>query len=208
MNEKIKNIVFDFGGVLYNIDIPTAIKGFHELGILIDKSDSLFGTTLENLESGKMSDDEFFDVVANMTQPPSDKKAILKIFYSVLTGLDMESFDYLLKFKKNYTIFLLSNTSELHYNRFKKEINENNKTKSFFKSFKKEYYSFLMKMRKPNIEIFQYVVNDSGINPAETVFIDDNPDNVESAKKLGINGFVFGSEGRWQEFIQKFDLKI
>jgi len=206
MKKNIKNLIFDFGGVLYDIDIMKAVYEFKKIGIDLKEEKKNFPVILAELESGLISDDEFFDIVATMSNKPINKNLILDAFYSVLTGLNKESYSYLLRFRKNYNLFLLSNTSALHYEKFHEEILSNPETVEFYNSFIKEYYSYQLKLRKPDIKIFDYVIKDSGVNPAETVFIDDNPENVEGAIKAGLNGFVFGKETKWDEFIKTFDL--
>ena len=206
--KKIKNLIFDFGGVLYDIDILSTLKRFEKIGFRPDKMSGRFSDMLGKFETGLITEDKFLDYLVSEAYTGTKREVVKDIFMKVLTGLNMESFYFLLSCRKNYNLFLLSNTSSLHYEYFHAEILANPETSEFYNCFIKEFYSFQLVMRKPDTRIFQYVIADSGVVPEETLFIDDNEENVLAAVKCGLNGFVFGAEGKINELCRKFDLEV
>jgi putative hydrolase of the HAD superfamily len=91
-------------------------------------------------------------------------------------------------------IYLLSNTNGIHYRAFCADIEKNMKIQRFEALFQKLYWSHELGMRKPNQDIFQHVLSDNGLDPASTLFIDDSPQHVEGARKLGIKAFHLTGE--------------
>jgi len=67
--------------------------------------------------------------------------------------------------------------------------------------FEKDYYSHLMKMRKPNPEIFEYVLIENNLNPAETLFIDDSPQHLKTAALLGLNTHLMTSDETLESYL-------
>jgi len=208
MNLNIKNIIFDFGGVLYDIDINRTISAFEKIGIKTKPwqpdQDNIFNL----IETGKLSSKEIvylFKTYSN--QNPSDAE-ILDAFNKVLIGLNLKSLNFLLKLKSNYRLFMLSNTNIIHFNKFSKEILNNPSTNMFFSCFEKDYYSYKIGIRKPDIEIFEYVIADAGINSEETVFVDDTRENLINPSKLGIHTFWMKNTDQWDELINHYQLKI
>jgi HAD superfamily hydrolase (TIGR01549 family) len=92
-----------------------------------------------------------------------------------------------LKVKNKYRSFILSNNNEIHYDWIINYLKTTFKINNYDDYFEKAYFSQQMKLRKPNTNIFEQVLKDNNLNPAETLFIDDSPQHIEGAKKLGIN---------------------
>jgi glucose-1-phosphatase len=206
--EKIKNLIFDFGGVLYDIEIEKAIKRFKDLGIEIDIGKNKFSDTLYDFEKGAIAEEEFVDYMANLVKPSADRLQVINAFNLVLSGLNKNSIPYLSRLKSNYQLLLLSNTNIIHYRKFFAEINDNPETACFYSFFIKEYYSFEMCLRKPDPAIFQAVISDSYIVPEQSIFIDDNPENVISAEKCGLQGFLFTPDHGWEKLIKDHELNL
>jgi len=91
--------------------------------------------------------------------------------------------------RKNYRIFLLSNSNEIHYHEYLEKFREKFGYDDFDDLFEKAYFSFRLKMQKPNREIFDYVVKNHGLDPGETLFIDDSAVHVEGARKALLNAY-------------------
>ena len=103
--------------------------------------------------------------------------------------------DILLKVKERYRSFLLSNNNEIHYNWIINYLQTEYNIPSNDVFFEKDYYSHLMKMRKPDQAIFEYVMKENGLNPTETLFIDDSPQHIKTAQQLGLKTHLLtGSE--------------
>ena len=185
----IKNIIFDFGKVLLNIDPALSAKAFMELGIKdgIDfwgsrsSSDLLIG-----LEKGTITPDEFRQGALEMLVPGITTHQVDEAWNALLLDLPPQRVEKLKTLKSHYRLFLLSNSNQIHYecfmNRIEKEFGFSLDT-----LFEKRWFSHQVGMVKPNREIFDFVLNDAGLNPAETLFIDDTLVHVESARKAGIN---------------------
>ena len=94
-----------------------------------------------------------------------------------------------------YRLFVLSNTNSIHMRAFRKILQKEHGINDFDSLFDKTYYSHLVKLRKPNGAIFQYVLDDQQIDANETLFIDDNSTNLLGATKLGIHGLLLEMNG-------------
>lgn len=206
--KKIKNLIFDFGGVLYDIDVQGAFGKFEKIGFEPGKMFGSFSETMAKLETGSISDDEFLDYLLSQAKDGINRGTVRDIFMTVLKDINLQSYQFLFACRKNYNLYLLSNTSEIHYSYFHDQIIKNPVTAEFYDFFIKEYYSFRLGMRKPDLKIYEYVITDSGIDPGESLFIDDNEENVLAARQCGINAFTFGKDGNFVDLARAFDLLI
>lgn len=184
----IKNILFDLGGVLLNIDMGKTREAFARLGWKeenwkgITQSGSLI---FENLEIGLASPAQFRENIKEILPGNPTDKEIDDAWNAMLIDFPAEIIDYLIELKGKYRLYLLSNTNELHVQQFG-QIFENAFGYSISRLFEKCYYSHEIGFRKPNPKAFWASVNDASINPAETLFVDDLLQNTEAAKKLGM----------------------
>jgi len=185
----IRNIIFDLGGVLIDIDFDRAINAFKEMGFSgFDKSfNKDFQVELfNNIDKGKTSTNELRDFIRRAVKKNLSDYDIDNAWNKILIGFPKERMQLLEKISENYRIFLLSNTNEIHYesynNTIKKEFGKN----SVSDYFEKAYYSHLIGLRKPDKEIFELVLNDNKLIPQETLFIDDSEYNITTPQTLGI----------------------
>jgi len=186
--KKIKSIIFDLGEVLLNISYQNTINEFEKLGI--ENSSSFYSKKLQNnmfnlLETGKISEDEFVSKIQNSCKNASEKEIIFA-WNSMLLNLPENRIYLLKKLKSEYNIYLLSNTNSIHITAFKKRLGKE-KYLEFYNLFDKVYYSHKIGHRKPNAEAFQLIIEENNLNSDEILFIDDSPQHIEGAKKLGIN---------------------
>lgn len=191
MKETIKNIIFDFGGVVFEIDEKKTLNAFSQLlGIPPEEVfQCCFGEQLFlDLECGKISGDDFIQHICSKSTKPITKEQALEAWNAILIGYAPERIPLLLKLKKKYRIFLLSNTNEIHTKLFPKiaekqqlPINSNSDL------FEKVWYSNEVGMRKPNVKIFEHVLRDADLRAEETLFVDDLEVNTEAAATLGIH---------------------
>ncbi len=192
LNKKIKNIIFDFGGVILNIDYQASINAFKELGIknfeILFSQASQFNI-FDKLETGKLNPHDFRDEIRNISGLKLTDEAIDKAWNKMLLDIPIERIELLLKLKSEYNIYLLSNTNAIHYDIY---INEIYKAgyKSFDEIFNKAYFSHNVGMRKPHKDIYKYVLNEKKLIPEETLFIDDSLQNLQPAIDLGINTYL------------------
>jgi len=186
--KKIKSIIFDLGEVLLNISYQNTINEFEKLGI--ENSSSFYSKKLQNnmfnlLETGKISEDEFVSKIQNSCKNASEKEIIFA-WNSMLLNLPENRIYLLKKLKSEYNIYLLSNTNSIHIKEFEKRLGKE-KYLEFYNLFDKAYYSHQIGHRKPNAEAFQLIIEENNLNSDEVLFIDDSPQHIEGAKKLGIN---------------------
>ena len=107
----------------------------------------------------------------------------------MLLDLPPARLDLLKKMKNTHRTFLLSNTNEIHIQCFSKSLQQQIGVSDLSDYFEKVYLSYEINLRKPDVEIFKYVLDNNRLNPAETLFIDDSPQHIEGAKKLGIHTY-------------------
>lgn len=186
----VKNIIFDLGGVLMNLDLPGSRKAFHDLGISEIEvlfrpgaSDSFF----RRYETGHLNDEEF--LAAAIAQAPAGTTSdhILTAWNSMLLDFPPAHVTFLEALKSRYRLFLFSNTNSLHLQSFQKSFREVY-DRELDGLFEKAWYSHVINRRKPDVEAFRFVVNDAGLKAAETLFIDDTLPNVEGARTAGLQG--------------------
>ena len=189
--KSIKNIIFDLGGVILNIDYLIVVKSFRELGI--DDFDQWYsqknqGDIFDKLETGKITPEEFHVEVMKHSTKQLNAAEINTAWNSMLLDLPAERIKLLQEVQKQYRCFLLSNTNEIHIEAYSASIAKKFGSIDIFNQlFEKVYYSSRVGMRKPNREIFEFVLNENNLIPAETLFIDDSPQHIEGAKLTGIH---------------------
>ena len=186
--KDIKNIIFDFGGVIINLDMQAPLE-LMKLHTRLDvhqvwnelKSKRIF----ELYEQGLLSDGEFRNSIRNFFHVNIDDELLDQIWNSLLLDMPKERIDLLNKCKNNYRTFLLSNSNAIHYKSYLAQIQNRYKLNSFDDLFEKAYFSFEMNQLKPSSEIFQTLINNHQLIPDETLFIDDTVIHIETAKKMG-----------------------
>jgi glucose-1-phosphatase len=183
-----KNLIFDLGNVLYDIDFVKMYGAFESLGIpnfenhfTLNKSDQLFF----DLEKGFINEEEFCNGFNQLYQLNLSKAQITNAWNSLLVAYRKQSIEWVKAHNNKYATFLYSNTNQIHYDhfipQFASEIGGN-----FENLFKKPYYSHKMGQRKPDIASFKFILEKEGLIAEETLFIDDNEPNVIAAASLGI----------------------
>lgn len=188
---SIRNIIFDLGGVLLNIDPTRAVNGMVDLGFRNFEelySELKQSEIFDALEKGQISDHDFIQEIKNKGNRSIPDTSVIKTWNSILLDFPEEVIDLLLSLKKSekYRTFLLSNTNSIHKARYTEILYKNHGIKRLEDLFEKAYFSHEIHMRKPDREIYEYVLHDSHLIPQETLFIDDSVINLESARELGI----------------------
>jgi len=178
----IEAIIFDFGDVFINLDKQATPMALKKLGLT--EWSSHIDTLNFNFEKGLISRADFI-VGLNQSVPEATPDEVLAAWNAVLLNFPIYRLEFLEKLSKKYQIFLLSNTDSIHINHFK-ETNGDAFYNRFYNCFKKVYFSYELGMRKPDVEIYQYVIQENNLNPDKTLFVDDNLDNIEGAKKAGL----------------------
>jgi len=186
---KIKNIIFDLGGVIINIDYALLIGAFSEIG-LPDfemhfsqlKQKDLF----DLYEKGLISSQNFRDELKKHCKIGTTDTEIDTAWNAMLLDLPKERLELILNVKNKYRTFLLSNTNEIHERAFNKVLQTTCGYPTLAMFFDRIYLSHRVGLRKPDPKIFELVLRENKLNPSETLFIDDSPQHIESANLLGI----------------------
>ena len=186
--KKYKTIIFDLGAVILNINYENTINEFTKLGI--KNADTFYSKKVQielfnKIETGKISNNEFLKELQKETKNANIKQ--VKIAWNaMLLDLPTERLHLIKKLKSNHTIFLLSNTNSIHINAFKEQLG-NKKWLEFSELFDKMYLSHELGLRKPDAKIFEYILNEQKLKAEDVFFIDDSPQHIAGAKKLGIH---------------------
>lgn len=192
MDNKIKTIIFDLGGVLYDLDRQHCIDALIEIGIkdaaayLSDyKQEGVF----RQIEEGEIDNKTFYNEIRRIAGKEITDEAIQKAWNSFLVEIPTYKLQLLSQLKQRFKIFMLSNTNAIHFeeaipNEFKQlgaSIND---------YFDRLYLSYEMGTSKPHRKIFDLLLADSGIKASEALFIDDSLENIRTAKELGFSTYL------------------
>lgn len=186
----IKNIIFDFGGVICNIDVKLTELAFHELGFSsFDKKASVTESTglFEKFEVGSVSPQQFREAIRNFLHAPLTDQQIDAAWNALLLDIPPERISLLESLRKNYRIFLLSNSNKIHYDCYAARFSQQYGYRDFDVLFDKAWFSFQIGLKKPHQLIFDFVTEHSNLNPSETLFIDDTLMHVEGAGRAGLH---------------------
>ena len=195
--ESVRNIIFDFGGVICNIDFSRSIEKFNAFGPPAPENDlpgeevkRRFNEVMEALETGKISPEEFRRRIREhyLNRPPDER--IDEAWNALLLDIPEPRIRLLEQIRTRYRIFLLSNSNRIHYDHYLASFRERFGYADFDGLFEKAWFSFRMGMKKPDREIYDHVLSFHGLVPAETLFIDDLPANVQAAVDAGMQGYV------------------
>lgn len=183
----IKNLLFDLGGVILDIDRMEAVKALTAIGMR--NPAGLLGDYGQKgpflaLERGDITPEEFHSALRPYFDREVSDDAIDAAFCEFLRGIPVERLHALERLHEHYNIYLLSNTNAVQWGRyiipeFKKDGKE---IDHYFDGLIK---SFEVKAYKPEEAIYRAVIERLGIKPEETLFLDDSQTNLDAAEKLG-----------------------
>ncbi|WP_373515478.1 HAD family hydrolase [Persicitalea sp.] len=207
-NNNIKNIVFDLGNVIIDIDVPRAAQSFAELsGQRAEDVLELFGTSglFGQFETGKLDAPGFRTYVRELLQNPDWEDAVVDTAWnSLLLDIPPERIAMIQKLGENYRLFLLSNTSSIHIEAVNQILEEDTGMARLDDLFEKLFLSYEMGLMKPDPAIYEQVLQEAGIEAGETLFLDDNVDNIAAARALGIQTFHVQPPLTMLDFLQDY----
>ena len=182
----IKNIIFDFGDIFINLDKNGVLKNTLNVFNITHLSNEMVQVNMK-YEKGIISTKEFIAYYKN-TFPFVKEEKIIKTWNSILLNFPLHRLEFIKNISKNHRCFLLSNTNELHIEWIKNDwgLNLYNDFKDCFEEF---YLSHEIKMRKPDKEIYEFVLNKNNLKASETLFIDDTKENTDASSLLGIHSW-------------------
>jgi len=186
---EIKTLIFDLGGVILDLSVDHTLEAFAQLSrfekekvIAIYHNEATFNL----YEKGLVGDDEFRSFIRSVYNVNATDEAIDRCWNAMLRGIPEIKLQLLTRLMKSFQVILLSNTNNIHLEYINNSILPAFGVKSLDPFFHYTYYSHLMKMRKPDAEIFEKILSNHNLNPSETLFLDDNKLNIEGANAVGI----------------------
>lgn len=190
--KEFKNLIFDLGDVIIDIDFQIIIHEFEKLAavdfveiISYFKQHKIF----ELFETGKISAGQFRNELKKFLKEGVTDEEINHAWNSIMTAFPEQKFVLLKELKSRYKTFALSNTNEIHVVTINQAVKKQFGEMDLRSFFHQTYYSNEVGFRKPEKEIYELVVMKEKLQPDETFFVDDLAENVEAAKKLGFHGY-------------------
>ena len=188
MDKNIKNVVFDLGGVLLNLDLQRTIDAFKEAGFEdVEKQIRAFNHQgiFQQFEAGGITAEEFRNAIRENIQAPLTDEEIDDYWSRMLLDIPCEKLKLILELREKYMVYLLSNTNPIHWNHVCKHA-FNYHSFRVEDYFEETYLSYEMHDAKPNKSILEKMLSEANLLPEETLFIDDSEANCQAAASLGI----------------------
>lgn len=189
MKVQPEAVIFDFGHVIINIDVPKTYQAFAKLcGKTPAKVEQLFheNELFRRYEIGLYQDDEFREAVRQILGFPFSDAEVDEAWNALLLDIPPQRVDFLLELKRKVPIYLLSNTNTLHIQAAEQILHRTCGIPSLYDLFTHPFFSYDLGLWKPDPAIYQAVLDELGLPPEKVLFLDDNPDNVASAREVGI----------------------
>ena len=189
MEKNIKNIVFDLGGVLVDLDFKSAINGLQEAGFANVKEQlQAFdrGGIFQKFELGEVNADEFRTAIRENSTVTLTDEEVDTLWNLMLLEIPREKLELILELRGKYMVYLLSNTNSIHWDYVCKNA-FNYRGFRVNDYFEETFLSFEMHLAKPDKAIFEKVLEEANLLPEETLFIDDSEANCQAAEELGIH---------------------
>jgi len=189
---NIKNIVFDLGKVLLNLDFNASIIAFQKLGLktdVLDNKQAYSDPVFYELEVGKVTPEEFCNRIRKvLNNPNATDLQIEDAWFAMILDIPANRVKVVQELSKNYNVYLFSNTNKIHIDRLHRAFKAEHGI-DFPSLFLKDYYSHEIHERKPDLSSYKKVIELSGINPEESIFIDDLEKNIIGAQQSGLKTF-------------------
>lgn len=198
----INTIIFDFGDVFINLDKQGSLNALKKLGL--SAWDNNLITANEQFEKGLISENNFLETLKKQVIN-ANSEDVKEAWNAVLLDFPLYRLEFLELLAKNYRLFLLSNTDSIHIDKFENSVGSVF-ARDFYKCFEKVYFSFEMKMRKPDQEIFNHLINRHELSVKRTLFVDDTTQNTLVAKNLGMQ--VWNLQVGQEDVVDLFEKKI
>ncbi len=185
----IRNIIFDLGGVVMDLDIEASRQAFVAMGfdgeafhLQRDDGENIFVL----FETGKMDERTFLRRLRELLPGHPGEERIREAWNRMIVGFREEKIRLLQALRERYRTFLLSNTNSLHVARCNELLRQDHGIGGLDELFEETFYSYELGLRKPTPEIFRVVLERKGLQAGETLFIDDSREHLAAAEKLGI----------------------
>lgn len=181
-------IIFDLGGVIIDLDYQRTISAFKQLGM--HDFDSVYSQAaqsnlFDDFETGQISAQRFVNSLLPYLPQGTTPNKVVQAWNAMILSVPPSKIELLYRLKKNFPIYLLSNTNELHVPVVRREwskVTDN----TMEDCFDHVYFSHEIHLRKPNREIFDFVCENQSLKPERTLFIDDSIQHIEGAQSIGL----------------------
>lgn len=192
----IKNIIFDLGGVIINLDMDRTYHAFKALAGEVEVP--AFNYTVQHdifkqFEVGAIDTPTFYNGLRELIGPFTNAQ-LQQAWNAMLLDIPQERVMLLKQLKEQYRTFLFSNTNQVHFEGFNQILLDAHGLPTLDSLFERVYFSHTMGMRKPDVASFLRIIEENGLNPAETLFLDDTAGHLEGAKAAGLQTLLVSSE--------------
>ena len=198
--EGIKNLIIDLGGVIINLTRNRCIEAFEQLGVEDIRENVVNNYQHKDLfmqlELGRITADEFHEGIRQLSRQSLTDAQIDAAWIAMLGDVPTDKLSLLLDLKEKYNTFLLSNTNIIHWEWIRQTYftTEHRQASDFFHDI---YLSYELHMAKPDADIFEYVLADASLRPAETLLIDDAVPNCRTAEAIGMRTYTAQPREDW-----------
>ncbi|MFI3333135.1 MAG: HAD family phosphatase [Rikenellaceae bacterium] len=192
MMSSIKNIIFDLGGVVIDLDRERCVESFTKIGF--PEADTLIdfyhpAEFFNRLERGEINTAEVCDIIRSSYPCKASNEEISQAYSDFLAGIPLFKLRMIESLRsRGFKIYALSNINEIVMPKVRQLFEADGKTMDDY--FDKLYLSFEMKSLKPDAAIFEMLIEDSGIVPSETLYIDDSERNIEAGRAFGLQLYL------------------
>ena len=209
--EQIRNLIFDLGGVVYDIRYENLADKLEEYGI--QNMEGFYTKDFQThwmdlFETGQLSAAEYRDYLRNLAHSDLPDEKVDEVVNAILIDVPKERVALLLALRQKYRVFLFSNTNEINYDCFTQRMRDKFGFDMFAACFEHCYYSHHLHLRKPDVRGFQIILEEQHLKPEETLFIDDIAKNAAGARKAGIHAHHLATGNILELFDEGFNLKI
>lgn len=202
----IRNLIFDLGGVIMDIRRTDCVSAFEELGM--QGANEFFGEYKQSgpflrLEAGEIGEDEFRAAMRRLITVPVTDAELDAALNRFLVGIPVHRLRELEELHRRYGMYLLSNTNPIMWrSRIADQFRKDGHDVNYY--FDGMVTSFAARSVKPARGIFDTLVADCGIDPAESLFLDDSQANVDAARALGFHAVVVEPGDEFNTLIERY----
>lgn len=205
-NPKIETIIFDFGGVILDIDPQLTYNEFAKFGPKKFTDDKI-QAIVKKFDRGILTPEKFRSEMCNVLGITITERQFDDAWNALLLDIPKERIELIEKVKDNYNTLLLSNSNEIHYDLYVRDLQLRFGYREFDSLFHKAYFSFDTHLIKPDPDVFEFIINQHDLNPATTLFIDDSAENIAIAKSLGVKTYLLKKPERIRDLFRNGKLK-
>lgn len=207
----IETIIFDFGGVIIDIDPQLTMNEFAKLGsreLNPEETHDLIYNIIRKFEKGIFTPEVFRKKMKDFLRIEATDQQFDDSWNALLFDIPGKRLKSIEKAKEHYQILLLSNSNEIHYDLYLRDLQLRFGYTEFDDLFHKSYFSFDLHMAKPDPEIFEFVIYQHDLDPSKTLFIDDTEENLVTARSLGLCTYQMNKPEKIRHLFENGVLKV